>query len=355
MKRIILYFVLLNVCFAQAYASKLWVAPFDIKAGETKAVDIYLTMDSEGLYAGFQFDMYLPEGLEVVRNDSGDLRFQLKTNRLTSVGASSEWSHQLTSNFADGYYTILVSSPTNNTLKDTQGAVITMYVKASEDMHVDKFTASMKDIKLGKPTASSDNFASEPFDITTMKELRLVLGTNGYSTYACDYNFKMISGASAYTGSYSAGNVTLMDIEEDAVIPAGDGVMLWGSEGENVILLATGEDAAALQDNDFVGVTRQTESLKPGNNYVLASLDEDNFFALLAKNETVESLMNKAYINVWEEKPEFITINGNFPDGLTVIANNSENDDAVFKYLKDGKVLIRNKDGIYSIGGIRKE
>lgn len=349
MKRIILQLALLTACYVQANASRLWVAPFNIKAGETKAIDIYLTMDTEELYSALQFDLRLPEGLEVEREASGNLSFSLQTNRK----AEADGCHSLTSNFADGYYTVVVSSSKNAFLKGTQGAVITMQVKASADLQIDKLAASVTGIKLGKISATSDDFASEPFIVTSMKELRLLLGANGYNTYACDHNFKMISGATAYTGAYSAGNVSLLEIPDEAVIPAAEGVMLIGNEGDNVVLLATGKDADILQGNDFVGVTRMTTNLKPGYNYVLESIDKDNFFAPAAKDESVETLMNKAYINVWEERPEIITINGNFPDGISIVTDDSGLNGTTVKYVKDRKVLIKNKEGIYTISGTK--
>lgn len=355
MKRLILYLLLLAICWPHATANKLWVNPFDIKAGETKAIDIYLTMDSGEPYVGFHFDLHLPDGLEVEGASSGNPSFVLQANRTESNNGSFGWCHSLTSNYADGYYTIIVSSDTNASLKGSDGAVITMYVKASKDVHVDKLTASVSDIKLGRITETSDNFASEPFEIITTKEIRLKLDANGYSTYACDNNFRMISGASAYTGEYSSGNVNLYDINDDVVIPAGEGVMLLGGKGENVVILATGEDADAVQNNDFVGVTHQTTSLKAGNNYVFTPIDDYYIFAPAAISESVNTLMNKAYINTQDERPEYVTLNGSTPDRIPNLSGDVLGKEATIKYLKNKNVWIRNKDGIYTVGGTRTE
>ena len=237
MNRLTLYIVLLTIGCVRTYANRLWVPPFEMKAGETKTIDIYLTMDEEP-YTGFQFDMHLPEGLEIERTNSGELRFVLHTERLGNSDEGAEQTHSLTSNYADGYYTVVVSSETNAMLRGTDGAILTMQLKASKDVQVDKLTASVTGIKLGKITETSDNFASEPFTITTAKELHLKTGTNEYNTYACDNNFRMISGAKVYTGAYSAGNIALNDIGENTIIPAGEGVMLLRNEENEIVILA---------------------------------------------------------------------------------------------------------------------
>lgn len=347
MNRLIFYIVLLTISCAQTYANRLWVLPFEIKAGETKAIDIYLTMDEEP-YTGFQFDMRLPEGLEIEKTNSGELMFTLLTDRLGNNDEASGRTHSVTSNYADGYYTVVVSSERNTLLKGKDGAILTMQVKAAKDVHVDKLTASVTGIKLGRITETSDNFASEPFAITTTKELHLKMGTNGYDTYACDNNFRMISGAKIYTGAYSDGNVALYDVGDNTIVPAGEGVMLLRNEENEIVILATGEDANIVENNDLVGVTQQTTSLKSGYNYVLKSIEDDYYFAPATTDESVRTLMNKAYINTGNEHLDYITINGSTPDRIISIADNSIETQ---KYLKNKNVRIKSRDGIYTVDG----
>ena len=347
MNRIKIYILLLSISCTQGFASKLWVPSFEIKAGETKTIDIYLTLDEEQ-YTGFQFDMRLPEGLEIEKTNSGDLMFTLQTNRSGNNDGAPEQTHSVTSNNADGYYTVVVSSERNTLLKGTDGAILTMQVKAAKDVQVDKLSASVTGIKLGRITETSDNFASEPFTITTAKELHLKMGTNGYDTYACDNNFRMISGAKVYTGAYRAGNIGLYDIGDNAIVPAGEGVMFLRNEENEIVILATGADANIIENNDLVGVTQHTTSLKSGNNYVLKSIEDDYYFAPAKTNESVKTLMNKAYINTKNEHPDYITINGNTPDRIITIADSSIETQ---KYLKNKTVRIKSRSGIYTVDG----
>lgn len=63
-KRIILSIVCLLTHIAQVSAvDRVSISNFVISAGETKELSI--TLDNEVAYAAFQFDLYLPEGLNV--------------------------------------------------------------------------------------------------------------------------------------------------------------------------------------------------------------------------------------------------------------------------------------------------
>lgn len=350
MKRIYFFIALLGLFAGQAMASKLWIDDFSIKAGETKEVPIYLTMDSEEQYVAFQFDMYLPEKVEVAKNASGNLRFILQSNRILVDEETFERSHTLTSNYADGYYTVLVSSTTNAYIQKTEGIIIKMYVTAYEDVTIGKYEAQLKNVMLSKITATSDDTAEEPFNITVNKDTSMSLGKNGYSTYCGNYNFS-VEGAEAYTASYNGtGSVNLSKIADNAIIEAGTGIILKGNEGDNVTLHLTSEDGdAMLSVNDLIGVNAETTSISP-DPYVLASNGTKTAFVKAGSYNTVSLLMNKAYMSI----PQGANSIGISFDDATAITSTaaSVTDDDVKKYVtENGRLIIESNGTKYNATG----
>ena len=70
-KRMIMTVLLMAVCKIVS-ADLLTIYNFDISAGETKEVSIYLQNDET--YVAFQFDLYLPEGVTVAKSPKGKIQ-----------------------------------------------------------------------------------------------------------------------------------------------------------------------------------------------------------------------------------------------------------------------------------------
>lgn len=354
MRKIIFIFALIGLFAGQSLASKLWVGDFSIKAGETKSVPIYLTMDSEDLYVAFQFDMYLPDGIEVAKNSMNNLRFVLQSNRILIDEETFERSHSLASNYADGYYTVAVSSTTNAYIQGTEGVIINMYVKASQDVTVGKYEAELKNVMLSKINATSDDTAEEPFNISVNKDINLTLGQNGYSTYCGNSNFS-VDGAEVYTASYSGtGSANLTLVPASSIIEAGAGIILKGEEGATATLHMTPNDATTLlTGNDLIGVNAETSSIEP-NPYVLASNGTTSAFIKAgATYGTVSELMNKAYLSIPGSNNNSIAISlDNITDTPELYQGSIDSKISIGKYIgEDGRIVIDTNEAKYTVGG----
>ena len=109
---------------ASASAAALRIEPFAISAGETKEVVISLTNKDAALTL-LQFDMQLPKGLSVAESEGSYL--------MAMGGRTNRDTHQLAAYGNTERMRFLLASGSNELIEGTEGAVIRMNVKATED------------------------------------------------------------------------------------------------------------------------------------------------------------------------------------------------------------------------------
>ena len=121
---------------------KLQVKDFKVGAGRTAKMEIVL-INPDAKYTAFETDIYLPEGLELVKQDD---EYMVETSRTAE-------SHSASVSQKTGYYKLVLSSTKNEELSGTDGTVVTLTVKANANITVGNKTGCLKKIKL----ASNDN------------------------------------------------------------------------------------------------------------------------------------------------------------------------------------------------------
>lgn len=199
---------------------------------------------------------------------------------------------------------------------------------------VDSKTVVLKQIQIGADPQIAEVVlpASDEF----------VLGANGYSTYANKFKYT-VSGATAYTAVYNGSDaVTLSALAADAVIPANAGIILKGTEGETVTIMASDDDAVAIANNDLVGVV--TPIAATAGMYVLST--NAGVTAFNPCQVGLEIPAHKAYISISSNAPSIIRIIEN----ATNIENVEANEEAV-KFMQDGKLYIMKNGVLYNAVG----
>ena len=122
MKRtIFMLLALLAGCFSMHAENSVEVGNAAIPQGNVGTIDIELNNNDDD-FTGFQFQLTLPEGLSFVLD--GENPKVDRTERMTD--------HMISSNASNGKFTCL--SPTNAAFKGTSGALLKVYVKASEEL-----------------------------------------------------------------------------------------------------------------------------------------------------------------------------------------------------------------------------
>lgn len=169
------------------------------------------------------------------------------------------------------------------------------------------------------------------------------IGQNGYSTYCSDYAFT-VAGATAYKATCDGETVTLEEIS--GAIPAGEGVILKGTEGETATITYAAS-APAVEGNALKGVNSETTGFAEGANYVLASNGTQTAFVNMSAGKVVAEMMNKAYLNIPATagvKPVLFFSD----DNATAVAGVEEAKAEVkaIKFVKNGQLLIKTANGI---------
>ncbi len=120
----------------------IYVEPFAVTPGTPTTISIKMKNTAE--IRGFQFDLYLPEGMTVVKSSRGKIQGALNAGRLPE-----EDEHELTfSERPDGAIRFLCSSQYDETFTGTDGEIATLQVNVAEGMADGNYPLLLKNMKL---------------------------------------------------------------------------------------------------------------------------------------------------------------------------------------------------------------
>ena len=172
-KRIILVIVCLLTLINQVLAEdKISINDFSLFAGETK--DLNIELDNEVTYAAFQFDLYLPEGISLMEYSAGKTRMPEET--------TLEMNQQ-----EDGSYRFISVAMGQEEIKGTSGSIITIKVKAGENLESGNLTGYFRKVKLSMLDGSGATYEVMSFPITIMTLLGDANGDGEVNVADVDY------------------------------------------------------------------------------------------------------------------------------------------------------------------------
>ena len=129
---------------------KLTISDFKIAVGETKDVEISLTNEAD--YVAFQFDVYLPDGITIESYSA--------TNRIPESTTLDMMQ------LSDGAYRFIASAISGESLSGVSGSIITLTVKASDNVVYGEKTGFLRKAKLSRADATGPTYAEFSFPIT---------------------------------------------------------------------------------------------------------------------------------------------------------------------------------------------
>ena len=144
-------FLLLAICNKIVADDQLTASDVSMYPGDSKEVSVALT--NEETYVGFQFDLYLPDGL-TVESFSGN------SNRLPE-GTTPQMAQQ-----SDGSYRFIAAALGGNPIAGNDGPVLTLTLKSAESIAVNDYTAYLRNVKISKADGSGVIVAEQPFTVT---------------------------------------------------------------------------------------------------------------------------------------------------------------------------------------------
>lgn len=228
MNRTIFTIILLLSVLNGLATAQLFIEPFEILAGETKEVSINFTQDNETSYGAAQFDVYLPKGLELVKeNNSYGVLNPNRTN--------SSRPHTLVSSFNNNvrYRFMIYSLSGTQYLKGTSGELVKVKVRANGEVEGGTQICEIKDIKL--TTAPSPSTIKLDTETTQVTEYIAKISDSGYGSFSWPYalDFNACDGVSTIFRATTTGANGSCHLEPiaDKIVPANTGVILKGTAG----------------------------------------------------------------------------------------------------------------------------
>ncbi len=176
-------------------------------------------------------------------------------------------------------------------------------------------------------------FAFDDFGVAA-PGVDITIGKGGYSTFASKHNMTVPEGITAYY--VTAANNSTVTLEEitDGIIPAGEGVVLNGVEGETYTFIQTEEDGSVLTGNLMVGVTDPETFSNNGHVYVISTVNNETAFYHYTGTTFPEG---KAYLNM--------------PTAMGAKVGIQFNDDATgISSMQNAKSGVQNT---YNLNGVR--
>jgi predicted nucleic acid-binding Zn-ribbon protein len=179
-----------------------------------------------------------------------------------------------------------------------------------------------------------------------------VLGANGYSTYANKFKYT-VSGATVYKAKVNTNKdaVVLTALDANAVIPANTGIILKGTEGETVTIMATDNNATTISENDLLGTTAEIDA--PTNAYVISTnvVNEVNVTAFNPCGAELKIPAHKAYLVIEGANPQAAPIRIIMEGQNATNIENLEGAEEAVKFIENGKLFIRKNGVIYDATG----
>ena len=244
----------------------LRIEPFEIAANETKEVNIILDDDAEA-YCGLEFDLYLPEGVEIAYDAEYEEYMCYATSR------TLERSHTvlLERKEADGraFYRFLITDLKNRTIGS--GEIYTLTLTASDMISTGPQEASFRNVVMSDAEQHGPEIAEAPFEVTC--QVPVSVTSLGYASFSWPRTLDFTdSGAQAYiVTEKGTGSVRLDEVQ---TVPAGTGVLVKAAEG--VYYPQTTEDEATGDDvsrNLLTGTATGSYTVADADNvYVLSNL-----------------------------------------------------------------------------------
>lgn len=159
-----LFFALVSLCATAAFAQTDGFVVNDVSLSPGTTSELTIALNNSADYTAFQFDLELPEGVTILKNEAGDFEASLdaarKDNHVLVVG-----------DVGSNTYRLLCYSMTNADLKGESGAtLIHIKLSAAEDADMSgELKATLKAGLLVTSAAVGTEPESASGDITTIK------------------------------------------------------------------------------------------------------------------------------------------------------------------------------------------
>ena len=329
---IVILCVLMALALKASADDGLRIEPFEIAANETKEVNIILD-DAEEVYCGLQFDLYLPQGVEIAWDEEYEEYMCYATSRKLERSHTVQIERKEESGQVS--YRFLITDMSLRTIGS--GEIYTLTLTASDMVSTGVQEASFKNVVLSDADQQGPEIETAPFEVTCMVPVSVT--SLGYASFSWPRTLDFSeTGAKAFiVTEKGSGSVRL---EEVQTVPAGAGIIVKADEGI-YYPQTTDDEADDVSRNLLTGTASGSYTVDAENVFVLSNLSngEAGFYVAEAG---VTVAQYKAYLMLADA--------GDAKDGGFVFDFTPTG----LKTIDNGQLIIDNSP-IYNLNGQRVE
>jgi len=155
-KRLMIIVTMLMTMEMVMATDKVTIYDFLISPGQTKVIKI--SLENDEAYAAFQFDLHLPKGITVESYSANAERVPTSTNLYMST-------------LSEGVYRFLSAGMSVDPLVGNSGVIVSLTVKADENLSEGELTGYFRNIVLAKGDASGQKYEEMSFPVTIVNSI----------------------------------------------------------------------------------------------------------------------------------------------------------------------------------------
>ena len=161
------------LAWGQGTNPKITAEAGELSIGGTSKLTISLTNEGSEIYNGFQFDLYLPDGITLAKDNSNEFILQF-SDRYNSSPMSSSLR-----DLGKGWYRVICYSFGNVCITGNEGALMTFTLQAPEDLTEGKRNGVLSDVLLSRMDGKGIDCEESEFSINTARIKRGDVNNDG--------------------------------------------------------------------------------------------------------------------------------------------------------------------------------
>ncbi len=283
-----------------------------------------------------------------------DVNWQVRYYGATKAANTGLWPYNVTG------YMAISNLKAGSVVVFTASAAITAKANVTKDEFMSAAGSNYVFVVSSDGTAEfTPTKSSYVYDVTVyVPKVSGTITDAGWSSFSSTYplDLSAISGGTAYYASAASGTTVTLT-ETTATVPAGEGLMIKGTAGETftipVVASGTAIDGNLLKGQTTTGdVAASTEGTY---HYVFGfNTETPTTFGFYNLKTDTEVAAGKAYLETTSALGARATIilEDEVVTGINAIEN-VEKSNQVKKYLKNGRLVIENANGTFSVDGAR--
>lgn len=158
---ILLTLIVPILAWGQTSNSKITANAENLVVGKSSPLTISLTNEGDDKYNGFQFDVFLPNGITLKKNENGLFEYQF-SNRYDSNGMTASIR-----DLGEGWYRVICFSMSNICITGHEGSLLTLTMQAPGEWGTEEMIGKLSEVLLSRVDGFAVDCEPSEFEIKT--------------------------------------------------------------------------------------------------------------------------------------------------------------------------------------------